>query len=248
MDSMDARRRSRNHILPNAGLMTAWLAHEINNPLAGIKSAFALIKQCVVTSHPSHKYVGLIDREIERISDLARQMLNISSPIADTVRPFCIGDSLHDVAMLLRPLCDDYAVKLAFSLPDVPLAVELPERLLNQVVFNLIKNAVEASPKGASVTISVAATSDRLSVAIQDEGSGIPGPIRNRMFEPFFSTKLIHKRGCSGLGLAISESLVLAMGGALHVDCGLNRGAVFTVELPRFLGQEAVTWTMRRES
>jgi signal transduction histidine kinase len=237
MDSMDDRGGSPNHILPNAGLMTAWLAHEIHNPLAGIKSAFALVKQCVVTSHPSHKYVLLIDREIERISDLARQMLDLSSPASDTVRPFCIGDCAHDVAMLLQPVCDNYGVTIALSIPDVPLTVELPERLLNQVVFNLSKNAVEASPKGASVTISVAATSDRVSVAIQDEGSGIPGAIRNRMFEPFFSTKRIHRRGGSGLGLAISESLVLAMGGALKVDCDLNRGAVFTVELPRSYGR-----------
>ena len=214
------------------GRMAAGVAHEINNPLAGIKNAFSLIKDAVPHNHPHFAFVGRIDKEIDRIADIMRQMYDLYRPQADVPHQFQIVPVMQDVLSLLSPDAQKYGVTLVLDPPSPLVQATLPESSLRQVLFNLIKNAIEASPPGQEVRITLACARDNLSLTVIDQGSGISADIHARIFEPFFSTKKEETYTGMGLGLSISYSLVQAMGGELTFESVPDEGTVFRMTLP----------------
>ena len=223
------------------GRMAAGVAHEINNPLAGIKNAFLLIKDAVPHNHPHYAFVGRIDKEIDRIANIVRQMYDLYRPQADVPHQFQIVPVMQDVLSLLSPNAQKYGVTLVLDPPSPPVQATLPESSLRQVLFNLIKNAIEASPHGQEVRITLACVRDSLSLAVIDQGSGISADIRARIFEPFFSTKKEQTYTGMGLGLSISYSLVQAMGGELTFESVPDEGTVFRVTLPLVVQASKIT-------
>jgi len=215
-----------------AGRMAATVAHEINNPLAGIKNAFALVKDCIAESHLHYKYVSLIDKEINRIAFIVQHLFAIYRPGGQAAHEFCIQDVVGDLVTLLETSFRCHGVQPATDLPQAPLVVTLPEMALREVLVNLVVNAVEASPFGAAVTISAAVIEDRLTITVADQGSGIPESLRPVVFDPFVTTKNEPGKGGLGLGLTISRDLTRAMGGTLEFECLRNQGTVFTMKLP----------------
>ena len=214
------------------GRMAAGVAHEINNPLAGIKNSFLLIKDAVPQNHPHYAFVGRIDKEIDRIANIVRQMYDLYRPQADVSHQFQIVPVVQDVLSMLTSQAQKYGVTLILAPPTRPIQATLPESSLRQVLFNLIKNAIEASPQGREVRTTLACTSESLSLAVIDQGKGISADIRTQIFEPFFSTKKEETHTGMGLGLSISYSLVQAMGGELTFESGPDEGTVFRMTLP----------------
>lgn len=100
--------------LAATGRMAACVAHEINNPLAGIKNAFLLIKDAVPKDHPDHRCVGQIEREIDRIARIVRQMLKLYSPEQNPARRITINEVVHDVVFMLEPICRQRDVRAAW--------------------------------------------------------------------------------------------------------------------------------------
>jgi len=111
-------------------------------------------------------------------------------------------------------------------------AVTLPEGLLRQVLYNIIQNAIEASPDGQVVKVTTEVDDGLLEISVSDQGCGIQNEIRSRIFEPFFSTKSNVPRAGLGLGLSVTKSMVDTMGGALEFKSQVNRGTVFQIKLP----------------
>jgi len=234
---MSERRRAQSALveqekLAATGRMAAQMAHEINNPLAGIKSAYRVIRDAIPADHQDARFVGLIDKEIDRIARIVHQTLDLYRPHPEPPRRFRIDRAVQEVAILLEAPCRARGVALTVE-PTPAIEAWLPEGPVHQVLFNLLENALEASPRDGHVRVAVTATDDRLSVAVSDEGPGIPAALRARIFEPFFTTK--DRRGSGGgvgLGLSVSRSLVQAMGGALTFDCDRGPGTRFEVVLP----------------
>jgi PAS domain S-box-containing protein len=215
-----------------AGRMAAQVAHEINNPLAGIRNSFLLIRDAIPPDHRYFEYVGRIGKEIDRIARIVRQMFDLYRPDQEAARHFPVDQCIGDVVALLEPSCREYRVDIVLDLPDSSMEVFLPEALLRQVLFNVLVNAIEESPRDGEVRVSAIVARDRLTIAVADRGPGIPANIRDHIFEPFFTTKSGKSRGGLGLGLSISKSLLDVMDGSLEVDSQVGQGTVFRIVIP----------------
>jgi signal transduction histidine kinase len=146
----------------------------------------------------------------------------------------------------LEPISRRYQVDLAIIPPQTATSLRLPEPELKQVLFNLIRNAIQASAPGQKVSIHVTnlpedelaweATADSLIVQVIDRGTGIADDILPHIFEPFFTTKGQLREGL-GLGLSVSRNLVESFGGKIDVTTAVGIGTTFTVTLPQALAE-----------
>ncbi len=221
--------------LAATGRMAARVAHEINNPLAGIKNAFRLIKDAVPEDHPDRDMAERIDREIARISNIVQQMYTLYSPQAGQITEVVV-DAVRDVLSMLEPLRREAEVRFdaAHVLPG--LSVLVPDGGLHQILYNLTANAIEASPRGGVITIAAELANGRpdlVRISVHDRGKGISPDIRPRIFEPFFTSRADdHSRQGLGLGLSVVKSVVVASGGAIEFDSAPELGTTFRVFLP----------------
>lgn len=230
------RSESRQHEvdkLAATGRMAARVAHEINNPLAGIKNAFQLVKAAVPADFQHYHYVQRIESEIERISGIVRQMFDLYRPATSHDSPADLREILSDIRALLAPSLRGSEIRITDALhPDASL-LAASESLLRPVIFNILQNAVEASPRGATIDVRSTVQSDVIELTIADQGSGIPESLRTKIFEPFFTTKSGLATGGLGLGLAIAKSTVEALGGTLDFVARPEGGTEFQITLPR---------------
>ncbi len=230
--AQEALRHTEN--LAAAGRMSARIAHEINNPLAGIKNSFLLIKDAV---SPQHNTPIFPMWRVSRRKSTAfcphrlAQMLDMYRPDQASPREFKISEAILDVVAFLEPGAKERCIHIKTSLPDVQQSVLLPESSLRIILYNVLQNAIEASPPGGVVRVE-AAVDGQLAIRISDHGSGIPAPIAFHIFEPFFTTKHgAGNRGGLGLGLSTSRSLIEAMKGTITFDSS-HAGTTFQIQIP----------------
>ncbi|MCD6333974.1 MAG: hypothetical protein J7M27_01405 [Candidatus Latescibacteria bacterium] len=226
------RQQVENEKLAAAGRMAARIAHEINNPLAGIKNSFLLIKDAISEDYPYYEYVGRIEKEIDRIARIVRQMFDLYRPDREESREFPVDEAIRDVVALLEASRREYKATLEVDTGDASALVVMPEALLRQILYNVLQNAIEASPPGGVVRIAVALAEDVLTLTISDRGSGIPEEVGHRIFEPFFTTKSGLTTGGLGLGLSVSKNIVESLGGSLDFESAAGQGTVFNITLP----------------
>lgn len=221
-----------NEKLAAAGRLAARIAHEINNPLAGIKNSFLLIKDAVPQDHKYYEYVGRIDKEILRVSEIVRQMFDLYKPVSKSPNKFNLCKVINDVAAILKVSCKKQNVNIEIDVCDDSVFVTLIEGLFRQVLFNVIRNAIEASDAGESVRVCAEVCDGQLTVTVADKGQGIADDVREQIFEPFFTTKDGYATSGLGLGLSVCKSSVEALGGTIEVESEKGKGAVFTVVIP----------------
>ncbi len=217
--------------LAAAGRLAARIAHEINNPLAGIKNSFMLIKDAIPQDHKYYEYVGRIDKEILRVSDIVRQMFDLYRPVSKSPNKFNLSKVINDIAALVKVSCKEHNVGIETDINDDSVAVTLVEGLFRQVLFNIIQNAIEASEAGETVKVSAEVSDGLLIVKVADGGLGIDEKIRDNIFEPFFTTKDGFATSGLGLGLSVCKSSVDAMGGTIEVKSKKGKGTTFTVTI-----------------
>ncbi len=214
------------------------LAHEIRNPLGGIKGAAQLLRAQLM-DQGQIQATDIIVREVDRLDELIEQLKSLGTPPRLQLAPLNIHRILNDVLALQRQAPDwgTTALRTEFdpSLPEV-----LGDRAqLTQVFLNLVRNAVEALGGHGELTVAtrietryhVRRRSHRnqfLSVTIADDGPGIPEDARSHLFSPFFTTKA---RG-TGLGLAVCHRIVAEHGGIIVYEPRPGRGTRFIVTLP----------------
>jgi two-component system sensor histidine kinase PilS (NtrC family) len=233
--------RLRAERLEGVAELSASLAHEIKNPLASIRSACEQLSMATTTSADDKILTNLVMRESDRLSRLLTEFLDFARVRVSRRTPI-------DLARVGAG-----AANLALAHPDRPVGVtvhcsaeegvwfvEGDDDLLHRAVFNLLLNAMQASPAGGEVKLAVgAARPDQLDVgstfthggvalSVTDAGPGIPADIRDRLFDPFFTTKV----GGSGLGLAVVQRAIDAHRGLVFLDTGAG-GTCFTIVLPR---------------
>ncbi len=225
--------------LSTLGTLAAGLAHEVKNPLGGIKGAAQLLERELVPESELLEYPRVMIKEAERIDRIIRQLLELASPRGPRYQPVNLHMVLGDIILLQREAASsrDVIITTAFD-PSIP-PIMADESQLTQVFLNLIRNAIEAMPDGGRVTVSsrvlaeyhLARNENRsrmVAVELADTGPGISAENLPKVGTPFFSTK----DGGTGLGLAICQKIVAEHRGMLKIDSKPGKGTKIGVLLP----------------
>ena len=228
-----ARRTQVAEKLAAVGTMTAGLSHEIRNPLNAASLQLAVLERRVLKlpgdQAPLLEPLKLVRDEIARLEHLLQDFLLFARPRELNLKALALPPLVAAVAGLLRGDAERRGVRLLADLPpDLP-RVSAEEEPLRQVLMNLALNALDATPGGGHVRLSAQARTEDVLVTVDDSGPGIDPKIRQRIFEPFFSTKA----SGSGLGLPIVHALITAHGGAVGADASPLGGARFWFTLLR---------------
>src|SRR5215510_4991994 len=215
--------------LATVGKMAAWVAHEINNPLAIIKTSVRIIQNQSREDSKTIRRLHSIDEEVNRIAHILRELLDCS-PASLTQEVVDVNAVIHSLEPLLAHTLQSEQISLhVMPEPGLPQVCMASDRL-KQVLLNIIRNAEEAMPDGGDLVIQTTRQGDRIQVRITDTGGGIPPEHLGQVFAPFFTTKG-HKGG-KGLGLAISYGLVASANGHIDVESEVGKGSMFRVSLP----------------
>ena len=225
--------RARVEKLAAVGQLAAGVAHEINNPIAGIKNAFALIRQAVDQAHPHYEFVGMIDREIARVATIVHNMYQLYRKEPSKVEAVDLRILLRDLEAVLATQLSQRGIRCDMTLPPAMTTLQMPQGDLLQVLMNLIQNAIDASNSGDTIRLNVVQSQDCLEITVSDQGGGIAPDVLPYIFDPFFTTKIEQAKKGMGLGLSITQSLVMAMGGKIAVQTELGAGSTFSIVLPR---------------
>jgi two-component system, NtrC family, sensor kinase len=224
----------RSERLASVGRLAAGLAHEIGNPLAALMGLQDLLLAGGLDAAEQRDFLQRMRRETERIHGILRDLLQFARPGTEAAPGESRGNveaAVEDTAALVQPqkAMKDIALKLELdpALPEVTLGREQ----LVQVLLNLILNAADACESQGQVTVRARPTAGGVRLEVEDDGPGVLPAVRERLFEPFVTTKEVGKG--TGLGLAVCRGLVEAAGGSISLDASSERGARFVVELPR---------------
>jgi two-component system NtrC family sensor kinase len=237
------RQLIRSEQMASVGRLSAGLAHEIGNPLAAILGMEDLLLEGGMSAEEQRDFLVRMKRETERISGVLRDLLDFARPeegarsLNMPAAPADVASTVDDVFALLRPQKPFKTVNLALEAEGEPVAVALSAPRLTQVLLNVLLNAgaaISSRPEGPregdAVTVRVGRRAGRARIELEDTGPGIPESMRERIFEPFVTTKDVGEG--TGLGLAVCRGLVEAAGGTIAVDATYTAGARLVVELP----------------
>jgi PAS domain S-box-containing protein len=210
--------------------VTSGIAHDFGNILVAVGlSASALRRELSSAHERAEARLEEIDVALRHARDMIRQLHGYSQRRAIEPGPIPIGDAIRDVEPLLRRLAGQ-RVELALALDDDLPAVRVDRAELAQVLVNLVLNARDAQPGGGRIAISGQAGEGLAVIDVADDGSGMTEAVRDRVFEPFFSTKPSGEG--TGLGLPTTRAIVERAGGRITVDSRPGVGTVFRVVLP----------------
>ncbi len=222
------------------GTLAAGLAHEIKNPLGGIKGAAQLLAMELGSGSPLQEYTGVMIKEVERVNGIIEELMDLARPRPPQLSPVNVAKILGDIVLFQKEAHRGKKIEFTLNLdPSIP-PIQGDENLLTRLFLNLIKNAAEAIDKEGRVEIGTKVASDYhlqnlgkrpvslIQVEIRDNGRGIPSDQLEMVFTPFYTTK---NRG-SGLGLATCQKIVDSHRGFLHVESRPGEGTSFTVSLP----------------
>ncbi|MCA9132927.1 MAG: PAS domain S-box protein [Planctomycetales bacterium] len=226
------RGRRKMEKLAALGQLAAGVAHEINNPLAGIRNAFELIKSEYAPDHHNYELLELVDREIERISTITHHMYQLYRRTPQPPNEFSMERVVGEVAYLLESVARKRSVTLETKSQAPSVRVCLCEGEVKQILYNLITNAIQASPAGETVCVRTAQLGEEVRVTVSDRGAGIAPELLPYIFDPFFSTKSNEPKSGMGLGLSVSRSLIEAMGGSIDLMTSTQDGSRFTAIFP----------------
>lgn len=226
----DARLREQAS-LAQLGKMAAVVAHEVRNPLAGIRGAVQMIARRLAPDAPEQRIAGEVVARIDTLNAIVQDLLMFARPHPPTPLPTRLDPLVRTTVALLK---DDPAltgIEVVVDVEDFTLGVD-PE-LIKLALHNLLVNGAQAMDGQGRIAITARSLAPMCELRIADEGPGIPEPVRAHLFEPFFTTK---HRG-TGLGLATSRRLVELHGGTLELICPPAGGTIAVLRLP--LGRAA---------
>jgi two-component system NtrC family sensor kinase len=241
------RQLVRSEQMASVGRLSAGLAHEIGNPLAAILGMEDLLIEGGISPEEQRDFLVRMKRETERINGVIHDLLDFARPeggvtsVQIPLQPADVARVAEDVFALVRPQRPFKTVRIALEAGEAPVQVALSAQRLTQVLLNVVLNAGAAiasrggGPRGEDVvTVRVRRADGKARIEVEDTGPGIPESMRERVFEPFVTTKDVGEG--TGLGLAVCRGVVEAAGGTIAVDGSYSRGARVVIEVPLATG------------
>lgn len=222
-------RMTRAEQLATVGEIAAGLAHEVKNPLAGISSALEVVVAETDETWPHREVMVQIIEETRRIAGTINQLLDYTRPKRAEPEWWDVSLIAGEIQNFFAPQCLKRRVlfEMKQSEPSGRMFVDAGD--LRHVLMNILLNALDAVGPGGSIRLGIEEDPTHVVFAISDNGPGMDETTRERIFQPFFTTK----PAGTGLGLAIAMRGVKDMGGTLRVDTRLGAGTTFTIVLPR---------------
>ena len=216
--------------LASMGILTAGIAHEINNPLTSVLSFSKLMLEQTSESDPNYSRLKIMVRDAQRARTIVREllsfaretpirplMINVNQPVTEIIESLIAQDAFSDIEL---------KVNLSADLPEI---LADPVRI-GQVALNMLLNAIHATTPPGKIEVETKIASGMVEIIFSDTGQGIPEKHLNRIFDPFFTTKGARKG--TGLGLAISYGIIQNHGGDIIVKSAEGKGSTFIVRLP----------------
>jgi two-component system NtrC family sensor kinase len=227
--------------MASLGKLAAVVAHEINNPLAGIRTYARLLRRRFGGSADpeTDRILQMVDSESGRCGDIVKNLLTFSRSGPARFTDEDLRPIFDRCALLLRHHAEILGVSLAFEAPPGLPHLRCDAAQMEQMILDLVMNALEATPAGGRVAVTAGANADgkALVVTVSDNGCGIADEHRGRIFEPFFTTKTGGKG--VGLGLAVVYGIVNRHGGRIDLESRVGSGTAFSIHLPMEPPQEA---------
>lgn len=211
------------------GQLAGHIAHELNNPLTGIRSLTQVLLTETEDSSQIHKDLQEVEKASARCQGIINNLLDFSRGGLD--HKIQVMD-LNEIARKTLPFLKSATGKFRsdIQLSDEELMVKVEPHLMQQVIFNLVNNACQAMREKGEITVHTRKTSDWAFLEVKDTGPGIADEVKDRIFEPFFTTK--EEGEGTGLGLSLSRDFVRQFGGDLEFESWIGAGSLFRVRLP----------------
>jgi signal transduction histidine kinase len=207
-------------------LMTTKLAHELKNPLAAIKS-LVQVETSRAGDDRSRRRLEVVLGEVDRVDALLREYLDLARPMVDAhVAPVQLRDLMIDVSTLVTGRAEAAGIQLAVEGDGG--ALHADARLLKEAIVNVVCNAIEATPRGGSVTVTYRLDEAGAHIVVRDTGRGMTREVATRVGTPFFTTR----EGGTGLGVVIAKTAIAQHGGTLEYQSTPGVGTVATIALP----------------
>ena len=209
------------------GQITAGIAHEINNPLGGLRNCVKNLKDAPDDLELHARYLPLLDKGLSRIEVIMRQLLNFGRNNPLQPRAVHIDGEIRECMALL-----------AYRMKNIELTMDLrvgeafcfDSEAIKQIVVNIGLNAIQAMPDGGQLRVSSRREEQRVLLEFADTGCGIATEIIEKIYDPFFTTKEVGEG--TGLGLAVSYALIRKMGGNIEAESAPGQGSLFRISLP----------------
>ncbi len=220
--------------MASLGILTSGIAHEVNNPLGGMLNCVKSMRENPGDRELVERYLPLLDKGLRQIEMIMRQLLNFGRTEPLNIRRTDVRSLFEECTALLSYKLKK--IRLETSV-EVSRSYLLDAEALKQIFINIGLNAIQAMPDGGRLTIRCREEGDRLILSFRDTGVGISKDNMPHIFDPFFTTKGVGEG--TGLGLAVTYSLVQRMKGTIAVESEAGKGAEFTITLPIAESQEA---------
>jgi PAS domain S-box-containing protein len=216
--------------LASVGKLAAGVAHEVNNPLGGILNCVYNLRKGMLSPARQEEYLLSMEDGLRRVQKIVRQLLEFSQQHEPELRPTNLNAVIDRVLVLTNHAFTANQIRLDRRLDSALPVLMVDPHMMEQVLMNLILNAVQAIKGGGVITIRTRAQDDQCVVDVEDTGCGMPQSVIARIFDPFFTTK--GQGEGTGLGLSVSLGIVEKHGGHILVTSEVGKGSLFTVCLP----------------
>ncbi|MCQ6563211.1 ATP-binding protein [Paenibacillus mendelii] len=212
------------------GTIAASTAHEIRNPLTGIKGFIALLSDKYKDDKDQY-YFSLIQTEVNRINAIVSELLIIGKPTEASTEIHHVNDVVAEMVPLIESEAHLYNVGLRIELTNESAFVKLSKDHFKQIILNLVKNALEAMEKGGDLSIVTEVSAEFVLLKVTDTGKGMPLEVLEKVFTPFFTMK----ENGTGLGLLVCKRILDSYGGRLFLLSEVGKGTEATIQLPRVI-------------
>lgn len=217
------------------GTLAAGVAHEVNNPLAGVLASIENMVDNPDDKEMRDRYLRLIADGLKRIERTVANLLNFARPREILLEPTSVNHNLNHVVELVGYQLRAHGVEVKTDFDSNPAVVEADHFQMEQLFLNLVLNALDAMREGGTLFLRTRVRGGKVIAEVRDTGHGIPAEIRDRIFDPFFTTREVGEG--TGLGLAVSGSIVAAHGGKIEIETMVGRGTTFRVIMAAMPGE-----------